>query len=536
MHRVAGRAAGFVDNAHDDAEDVTPVPSAIASDKTRVAVLPIESLTPDSLLNIVANGFQTDLIDELAQYPALTVISKNGVLQFRGDQASTDSIARALNVGSVVTGDIRRVGDSVRVTVRLIDGATGAVRSTAQDSGSILDLLAVRSSVIHSVTNFLRTQIGNEVHASQRRQVSSSEAWELQTRVLNMSPSQMGQTPALPVSQRTARFNSVDSMLMRAAKLDERWPAPLVTAASVYLQRANVEEQAAAMDAALSPASDARARAWRMVAVSRANEALKRDPGNAGALYARGKATFELWRHAKGSASETLRASAEADLRKAVAVRRDMALAWNDLSTLLQLNGDYDQSRIAADSALKSDAFLKDAPAIGARIIQMSLATGDTIKARQLCDEGRTRFSSRPEYWGCALTVLGWTGSAPEDVEAGWKLLKAAEALDTLRMLKSGAATRSLLVAAIAARAGLKDSATAIVRRVRASIPPAVISLNADYGEAYVHTLLSRPDLALPLLERFLREIPAQQGHVRKSLWFAPLHNNPKFQALTSSK
>ena len=104
---------------------------AIASDKSRVAVLPIGVMIPDTALDLVANALTSDLIDELARFPALTVISKNGVMSFRGGAARADSIARVLNVGSIVTGDIRGSGDSVQVTVRLVDGATSAQLSVS---------------------------------------------------------------------------------------------------------------------------------------------------------------------------------------------------------------------------------------------------------------------------------------------------------------------------------------------------------------------------------------------------------------------
>ena len=139
---------------------------AIASDKSRVAVLPIGVMIPDSALDLVANALTSDLIDELARFPALTVISKNGVMSFRGGAARADSIARVLNVGSIVTGDIRGSGDSVQVTVRLVDGATSAQLSSVMVSGSWRDVLTVRSSIIDSVASFLRNRIGVEINAA----------------------------------------------------------------------------------------------------------------------------------------------------------------------------------------------------------------------------------------------------------------------------------------------------------------------------------------------------------------------------------
>jgi serine/threonine protein kinase len=349
---VVGIVAATIKSSNSaNADDTAATAPAIASDKSRVAVLPIEQLTPDSTMAIVANGFQTDLIDELAQYPALTVISKNGVLQFRGDHASTDSIARVLNVGSVVTGDIRHVGDSVRVTIRLIDGATGVVRSTAQDSGSILDLLAVRSSVINSVTEFLRKEIGHQMRVSERSVVSSVDAWELKSRIANMSEAELGTSTSLSARERASRYRVIDSLLADGIQRDPKWPALLITTASIYLQRATIEDLVGAPgdpSAGLTGKTpDMRAREWRLKAIESADEALKRAPDNARALHLRGKARFDIWRYTKGSAPDEIRSAAESDLRKSVQGQRDMSGAWNDLSTLLQLSGDYQRARSA---------------------------------------------------------------------------------------------------------------------------------------------------------------------------------------------
>ncbi|MEO7363479.1 MAG: serine/threonine-protein kinase [Gemmatimonadaceae bacterium] len=505
-------------------------PLAIASDKSRIAVLPIEQLTPDTLLNVVANGFQTDLIDELAQFPALTVISKNGVLQFRGNHASTDSIARTLNVGSVITGDVRRVGDSVRVTVRLIDGATGILRSTSDTTGSVKDLLAVRSNVIRYVRDVLRNVIGIEVREGERLAAQNSEAWELNARVQSLTASETGLSVSLAPAQRLSRFKSADSMLMRAAALDPRWPAPLITSAFLLLQRAIVEEQI--------PAARAASREFpsvlRLDAIKRADEALSRDPRSAEAIYMRGKARFELWRTSSPRAPDSLRIAADRDLLAATTRRRDLAQAWTDLSALRQMVGAYGAARDAAANALKADAFLRNAPVVMSRVLIASLAIGRVEEARAWCTRGRLLYPADGQFFGCDLTIAGWTGSTTAEVAKGWDLLYQAEARDSLNLLSSGWATRRLLVAAIAARAGLRDSALEIVQRTRTADASKLSADNTDYGEAHVRTLLGQPDLALPLIARYLSNNPAYASGVREHPWFAALKTDPRFIAMTA--
>ena len=525
-----GAAASMSARTTSTAEAVTP--TAIAADKSRIAVLPIEQLTADTLLNVVANGFQTDLIDELAQFPALTVISKNGVLQFRGNSASTDSIAHILNVGSVITGDIRRVGDSVRVTVRLVDGATGVLRSTADAMGSVKDLLAVRSSVISSVRDILRTVIGIQLKEDERQSIQNSEAWELNARVRNLTAAETGMSISLPPAQRLARSRAADSMLMRAAKLDPRWPTPLVTSAHIMLQRAILEEQIPST----TTASAGFPTRLRYAAIKRADEALLRDPRSAEAMYIRGKARFELWRTSSPLAPDSLRVAAERDLRAATLRRPDIAQAWNDMGVLLQMIGAYAGARDAAEKALKADAYLRNAPAVLGRLLTTSLAVGRVDEAKQLCARGRRTYPDEPQFYGCDLMIMGWTGETAADVTQAWTLLRQAEARDTLNLLSTGWATRRLLVAAIAARAGMKDSALAMIRQARSAESSKISADNADYGEAHVRALLGQPDLALPLLDRYLKNNPAYLGGTRAHPWFSSIKADPRFVSMTTMR
>lgn len=528
---VAGVVAAAATSARTTTNsEAATAPAAIASDKSRIAVLPIEQLTPDTLLNVVANGFQTDLIDELAQFPALTVISKNGVLQFRGNSASTDSIARVLNVGSVITGDVRRFGDSIRVTMRLVDGSTGVVRSTADTTGSTKDLLAVRSSVINSVRDILRTVIGIEVREGERLAAQNSEAWEINARVRSLTAAETGLSISLSPAQRLERFRSADSMLLRAAKLDSKWPAPLLTSAKLLIQRAIIEEQIPTTGTSSAEFPTL----LRRDALSRAEQALVRDPKNAEAVYMRGKARYELWRTSKPIAPDSLRVAAERDFRTANSRRPDIAAAWNDLGGLLVFGGAFAEARDAAEHALKADAFLREAPAVMNMLFTTSLAIGHADEAKQWCARGRRIYPTFPQFFSCELTAAGWTGSTVADVKNGWNLLQQAEARDSLNLLVAGWATRRLLVAAIAARAGLKDSALAIVRQARSAEAAKISADNADFGEAHVLALLGQRDASLQLLERYLKNNPSFAGFTRQHPWFATLKTDPRFLRMTA--
>src|SRR6476660_8052411 len=90
-------------------------------DAHRVAVLYFDSPAGQDSMRYLASGLTEGLIGQLREVQTLDVISPNGVAPYRGDTLPRDSVAKALNVGTLVQGDVEKSGDRVRVTVRLVD-------------------------------------------------------------------------------------------------------------------------------------------------------------------------------------------------------------------------------------------------------------------------------------------------------------------------------------------------------------------------------------------------------------------------------
>lgn len=523
------------------APEVAPPTLSAIADQSRVAVMPFEMALEDSALASVASGLSSDLIDELAQYPALTVISRNGVRGLGGAILTPDSIARRLNVGSVVIGDVQRIGDSVRVSVRLVDGASN-VQVAKADAMDVLDhVLSLRASVLDSVTNFLRSAIGQQLAQRRRDRVSNADAWALVAEAQATAERELGQATRWTPAERSRRYAMLEETLVRAAALDPTWSTPYVRASSLLLTQADVETFVgfAQLPSAPRDAEDSRSRQpapepneLRRKALRYAELAVARDRGDADALHVRGRARMALWQAATDADDETLRAGAEADLRRAVTIRQDRAGAWSDLSQLLELSGDYSGSADAAKEAFVADAFLERPEEVAGRLAFTSLASGRLDDAREWCAHGQERFPTDPRFWGCDLTIIGWVGNTAEAIDTAWRVLSRSEARDSSNMLVTGWGTRRLLVAAVAARAGLPDSARAIIAQVRSAPASAPALLQNDYGEAYVQMLLGNHDSAIALLDRYVRARPSARSVVRSSPWFTPLREDARFTEL----
>ena len=136
------------------------VVNAMSSDlePTRVAVMYFEDQTGGRLAYL-ADGLTEALIDRLSGVRALDVVSANGVGAFRGDAVPPDSVARVLKAGTIVQGSIEGLrDDSVRVTVRLVEGATGVDFRRAALDGAVDEALAEVCRQLPAVEHLKQTR------------------------------------------------------------------------------------------------------------------------------------------------------------------------------------------------------------------------------------------------------------------------------------------------------------------------------------------------------------------------------------------
>jgi TolB-like protein len=77
------------------------LPDLLTRDAARLAVLYFDDHSEGGDLGYLASGITEGLIHELSRLDAVEVISRNGVKLYRDSEATLDSIAGALRVGSL---------------------------------------------------------------------------------------------------------------------------------------------------------------------------------------------------------------------------------------------------------------------------------------------------------------------------------------------------------------------------------------------------------------------------------------------------
>jgi TolB-like protein/DNA-binding winged helix-turn-helix (wHTH) protein/Flp pilus assembly protein TadD len=89
-----------------------------------LAVLPLENLSGDSKQDYFADEMTEELITRVSKLGNLRVISRTSAMQYKGTKKTLPQVATELHVDAVVEGAVQLVGDRVRITAQLVDGAT----------------------------------------------------------------------------------------------------------------------------------------------------------------------------------------------------------------------------------------------------------------------------------------------------------------------------------------------------------------------------------------------------------------------------
>jgi serine/threonine protein kinase/predicted Zn-dependent protease len=134
-------------------------PAASGTEIKSLAVLPMGNFSGDPSQDYFAEGITETLISGLAKVTALRVTSRTSVMQFKGSQKSLKQIAQELNVDAVIEGSVQRMGDKIRVNVRLIEAATENRLWGDEYNLDLRDVLTLQNEVAQAVTQAIRIKV-----------------------------------------------------------------------------------------------------------------------------------------------------------------------------------------------------------------------------------------------------------------------------------------------------------------------------------------------------------------------------------------
>jgi TolB-like protein/class 3 adenylate cyclase len=153
-------------------EGTLPLP-----DKPSLAVLPFDNMSGDPEQAYFADGLAEDLITGLSRVSWLFVIARNSSFAFRSEKLDVRSIGERLGVRYLVEGSVRRAGQRLRLTVQLIEAATGHHLWADRYDGSLEDVFDFQDRIVGSLVGAIEPKLrATEIARARRKRPQSLDA------------------------------------------------------------------------------------------------------------------------------------------------------------------------------------------------------------------------------------------------------------------------------------------------------------------------------------------------------------------------
>ena len=363
-----------------EAAPVAPEPGARS-----IAVLPLTDMSPAGGNAYLGDGLTEELSTRLAQVPGLRVAARTSAFEFKGKNVDVRRIGQSLGVRHVLEGSVRRVGNTVRVTVQLIDARTGYHVWAGNFDREWSSVLELQDDVARSVSEALQLVLDDTGESAQARLHPDPRAIDpyLEGLALLRQP---GDPSVLLNAEQAFRaaiaitpgFAGAHAGLCRAllSRFDH-------TRDRAALREAEPEcQKALNIDAALLDTRKALAELYVSdgrypAAINAYTQLLKRDPQDADAQIGMGEALASLGRTSEAEAS--LRRAVEVEpgywashatlgdflfdrgrideaaveLSRVTELVPSSAAAWSNLGGVLQMKGDMNAATRAYERSLQ---------------------------------------------------------------------------------------------------------------------------------------------------------------------------------------
>jgi TolB-like protein len=150
------------------------------SGRKSLMILPFDDLSPTADNEWFANGIVSELISSLSNVKALKVMDAQTTKEFRSYKGHLTIYAKEMSIRYFVQGDVRKFGDNIKITSRLLDIETGDHLWQDSLKGEMKDIFDIQEQVAKKVVDGLSVILTSEEKQKLgTKQTENAEAYEL---------------------------------------------------------------------------------------------------------------------------------------------------------------------------------------------------------------------------------------------------------------------------------------------------------------------------------------------------------------------
>ena len=139
-----------------------------------IAVLPFENMNKDPEYDYFSNGIAEDILNRLIKISDLQVKSRTSTMQYKGTTKTASTIGNELGVNNILEGSVRRVGDTVRIVVQLIDTETDTQLWGETYDRDLKDVLSVQSEIAVEIALALKAKLTSTEKENLQQKITHS--------------------------------------------------------------------------------------------------------------------------------------------------------------------------------------------------------------------------------------------------------------------------------------------------------------------------------------------------------------------------
>jgi serine/threonine protein kinase/tetratricopeptide (TPR) repeat protein len=139
--------------------------ASILPDKSSIAVLPFEDLSPQKDQEYFCDGMASSIINALSGINGLSVRARGSAFAFKDSRRDIKEIGEKLNVGTVLEGNVQKAGNKLRITAQLINVADESLLWSDQYNRELDDVFTIQDEITLAIVNKLKGRLFREEEA-----------------------------------------------------------------------------------------------------------------------------------------------------------------------------------------------------------------------------------------------------------------------------------------------------------------------------------------------------------------------------------